>query len=110
PSYSVANCARGIVFFQAEDGIRAFHVTGVQTCALPIYRLGGPRPDLPPAASPAYSPRGRPPSVAHKRPTAHLGDGPDGTRKRNRDRKSVEQGKSGDRGGGRIATEERNMP
>src|SRR5690606_39750801 len=24
-------------FFQAEDGIRAFHVTGVQTCALPIY-------------------------------------------------------------------------
>src|SRR5437870_13871541 len=24
------------VFFQAEDGIRAGHVTGVQTCALPI--------------------------------------------------------------------------
>src|SRR5690606_39807943 len=24
-------------FFQAEDGIRDFHVTGVQTCALPIY-------------------------------------------------------------------------
>src|SRR5690606_37516796 len=23
---------------QAEDGIRDFHVTGVQTCALPIYR------------------------------------------------------------------------
>ena len=23
-------------FFQAEDGIRAFGVTGVQTCALPI--------------------------------------------------------------------------
>src|SRR5436309_1736208 len=23
-------------FFQAEDGIRYFHVTGVQTCALPI--------------------------------------------------------------------------
>src|SRR5207302_4080555 len=36
-------------FFQAEDGIRDFHVTGVQTCALPIsYRTpwsltsGGP--------------------------------------------------------------------
>src|SRR5690606_11797179 len=29
-------------FFQAEDGIRDFHVTGVQTCALPIYRW---RPD-----------------------------------------------------------------
>src|SRR5690625_6488023 len=26
-------------FFQAEDGIRAGHVTGVQTCALPIYQL-----------------------------------------------------------------------
>src|SRR5690606_40891277 len=36
-------------FFQAEDGIRDFHVTGVQTCALPIsahtrHRRGG---DLP---------------------------------------------------------------
>src|SRR5690606_39782949 len=28
-------------FFQAEDGIRDFHVTGVQTCALPICE--GPR-------------------------------------------------------------------
>src|SRR5690606_39717047 len=27
-------------FFQAEDGIRDFHVTGVQTCALPICLLG----------------------------------------------------------------------
>src|SRR5690606_41198004 len=26
-----------VFFFQAEDGIRDFHVTGVQTCALPIY-------------------------------------------------------------------------
>src|SRR5690625_7565213 len=26
-----------IFFFQAEDGIRDGHVTGVQTCALPIY-------------------------------------------------------------------------
>src|SRR5690625_5559415 len=25
-----------IIFFQAEDGIRHGHVTGVQTCALPI--------------------------------------------------------------------------
>src|SRR5690606_40996599 len=38
-------------FFQAEDGIRDFHVTGVQTCALPIWRAGarpqhhGRRPD-----------------------------------------------------------------
>src|SRR5690606_39656779 len=28
-------------FFQAEDGIRDFHVTGVQTCALPICREDG---------------------------------------------------------------------
>src|SRR5690606_41001395 len=28
-------------FFQAEDGIRDFHVTGVQTCALPILALAG---------------------------------------------------------------------
>src|SRR5207302_7076349 len=27
-----------LFFFQAEDGIRDFHVTGVQTCALPILR------------------------------------------------------------------------
>src|SRR5207253_8203408 len=34
-------------FFQAEDGIRDGHVTGVQTCALPIFG-----PCSPPAASP----------------------------------------------------------
>src|SRR5690606_41030867 len=28
-------------FFQAEDGIRDFHVTGVQTCALPISQNDG---------------------------------------------------------------------
>src|SRR5690606_5265285 len=28
-----------VFFFQAEDGIRDFHVTGVQTCALPISPL-----------------------------------------------------------------------
>src|SRR5690606_39618762 len=28
-------------FFQAEDGIRDFHVTGVQTCALPIFEVSG---------------------------------------------------------------------
>src|SRR6266508_2309036 len=29
-------------FFQAEDGIRCGHVTGVQTCALPIWRCRRP--------------------------------------------------------------------
>src|SRR5690606_40609581 len=37
-------------FLQADDGIRGFHVTGVQTCALPIcYRL----PTAPPPGRPA---------------------------------------------------------
>src|SRR5690606_40370970 len=27
------------LLFQAEDGIRDFHVTGVQTCALPIFNV-----------------------------------------------------------------------
>src|SRR6266508_4013466 len=31
-------------FFQAEDGIRDGHVTGVQTCALPISPLRAGRP------------------------------------------------------------------
>src|SRR2546430_8491716 len=31
------NCS-SVFFFQAEDGIRDLTVTGVQTCALPIYR------------------------------------------------------------------------
>src|SRR5258706_9166947 len=37
-------------FFQAEDGIRDWSVTGVQTCALPIY-AGSP---LPTASSSAH--------------------------------------------------------
>src|SRR5690606_40089650 len=28
-----------ICFFRADDGIRDFHVTGVQTCALPILAM-----------------------------------------------------------------------
>src|SRR5256884_5386815 len=31
------SCATLFLFFQAEDGIRDVAVTGVQTCALPIY-------------------------------------------------------------------------
>src|SRR5207253_4079028 len=30
-------CVGLVFFFQAEDGIRDGHVTGVQTCALPIF-------------------------------------------------------------------------
>src|SRR5215469_3454886 len=47
----------GGLFFQAEDGIRALYVTGVQTCALPISRQhprrprAAPRPSALPASS-----------------------------------------------------------
>src|SRR6266850_2284277 len=34
----------GFFFFQAEDGIRDYKVTGVQTCALPIFRPRGGEP------------------------------------------------------------------
>src|SRR6266542_1274574 len=46
-------------FFQAEDGIRDATVTGVQTCALPIY--GGLRRD------PRHQPTGRDASARHTR-------------------------------------------
>src|SRR5690606_39770147 len=36
-------------FFQAEDGIRDFHVTGVQTCALPIWHR--PQAGTPPGSA-----------------------------------------------------------
>src|SRR5256885_5754704 len=32
----VSDCCSIFFFFQAEDGIRDYKVTGVQTCALPI--------------------------------------------------------------------------
>src|SRR5690606_40022110 len=44
-------------FFQAEDGIRDFHVTGVQTCALPIFAV--------PALDPVGVQLARPHSVPH---------------------------------------------
>src|SRR2546430_10522742 len=34
-----------LFFFQAEDGIRDLTVTGVQTCALPIYASASVSPD-----------------------------------------------------------------
>src|SRR5688572_32435303 len=37
----------GSFFFQAEDGIRDLTVTGVQTCALPIYLRIGVVAELP---------------------------------------------------------------
>ena len=34
-----------VCFFQAEDGIRDYDVTGVQTCALPIWVIIAPACD-----------------------------------------------------------------
>src|SRR6266511_1976707 len=44
PSLSLIDqfrCLPDSFFFQAGDCIRDFHVTGVQTCALPIFTAGG---------------------------------------------------------------------
>src|SRR5690606_40853891 len=54
-------CRYVFFFFQAEDGIRDFHVTGVQTCALPICSAG-----LGTASPPA--PRGSAPTRPRPRP------------------------------------------
>src|SRR5256884_1400462 len=93
-------------FFQAEDGIRDVAVTGVQTCALPIFR-GVVR------ARPADRPR-RPGGHAHRlrqragRPErgggrASAGEGARRRRARSRvDRKSGGEGKGGDLGGRRV--------
>src|ERR1039457_6463351 len=41
-------CLLFYFFFQAEDGIRDYKVTGVQTCALPIYgKRGKPEAGFP---------------------------------------------------------------
>src|SRR6266508_4561088 len=37
----MASASIPLFFFQAEDGIRHDHVTGVQTCALPISSTSG---------------------------------------------------------------------
>src|SRR3989454_11261605 len=37
PEKQDSPCCMSFFFFQAEDGIRDYKVTGVQTCALPIY-------------------------------------------------------------------------
>src|SRR5437870_7233764 len=42
-------------FFQAEDGIRDGHVTGVQTCALPIWVQRRDQPAAVPAAQPGVA-------------------------------------------------------
>src|SRR5690606_5432896 len=58
-------------FFQAEDGIRDFHVTGVQTCALPISG-GSANALLRPAAGLS---RMRPAALSGLRHSLHRGAG-----------------------------------
>src|SRR5690606_39919563 len=76
-SWASATVALDFFFFQAEDGIRAFHVTGVQTCALPIYpEPGGSRyhpwwpPQSPTTADPPEAVRRRPEPHARSSPPA----------------------------------------
>src|SRR2546430_17005963 len=81
-------------FFQAEDGIRDLTVTGVQTCALPIYRL--------PVAPPNGRRAGRAPGglrVWSGGAPGNSGGAPLGGRG---DRKSGVEGKRVDLGGRRI--------
>src|SRR5690554_8180996 len=48
-------------FFQAEDGIRDADVTGVQTCALPIWAPGASGPQPGTMGGPWSQPGGSPP-------------------------------------------------
>src|SRR5690606_39438084 len=57
-------------FFQAEDGIRYFHVTGVQTCALPISHRGAVRVRLQARPGPPHQREGAPGAAALRRAAA----------------------------------------
>src|SRR5690625_7815720 len=89
-------------FFQAEDGIRDGHVTGVQTCALPISIW------LSIAVRSAIMP---PRSALRLGPDRWYEGGLVGTyqpppRSDDRDRKSVVQGKSEQYGARRLSSDE----
>src|SRR5256885_15974436 len=91
-------------FFQAEDGIRDYKVTGVQTCALPISfhrrRPAGGGPVAGQEQALDGRPLGRAERVdprADREGRAVLGDDPPP-----QDRKSVVSGKRVDLGGRRI--------
>src|SRR5690606_40267211 len=64
-------------FFQAEDGIRDFHVTGVQTCALPILPRSDPSPQET-VASPRRNGRGALVAALPGSPAGRGGGGPGG--------------------------------
>src|SRR5579871_3975462 len=65
-----------VFFFQAEDGIRYLYVTGVQTCALPIFRWssflrGSDRVVLTAGMSPRVRPGEAPASIPIPIPATH---------------------------------------
>src|SRR5690606_39767904 len=85
-------------FFQAEDGIRDFHVTGVQTCALPIsWRRRGARS----CPTCAYRPGRSSAPTSSRRGSATSTSAATSWSPRARDRKSVVEGKRVDVGGRR---------
>src|SRR5690606_40241303 len=63
-------------FFRAEDGIRAFHVTGVQTCALPISAGSAAPPGSAAGGGGAAEPAGR--AWTFQRVSVPVGRGADG--------------------------------
>src|SRR5687768_18305812 len=80
-----ATFVRGVVFFfffQAEDGIRDVAVTGVQTCALPIWsaapRRGAARPPRPRRTRETPTPCARPAARRAGRTPARSGAPPSG--------------------------------
>src|SRR2546429_7044146 len=80
----MAGVALAVFFFQAEDGIRAVAVTGVQTCALPISKPTGAWVTAIAAAVRNPSVRASALSViARSRPAGRTG-GPDRSRTRRR--------------------------
>src|SRR3712207_9433196 len=102
-----------IFFFQAEDGIRDIGVTGVQTCALPIFQRSEPAPAISEVAPQAIEvmairfatsgrleDRSRAMSIRKGARVVPLQE----------DRKSVVQGKSADLGGRRIIIQIRPSP
>src|SRR5256885_9096592 len=99
-----------VFFVQAEDGIRDYKVTGVQTCALPIspqprsalahaLRVAGRRPGRrqPPRGQADALARAAAPAAGSARTPLRARGG-----RRLADRKSVGEGKRGEFGGGRI--------
>src|SRR5437660_6928433 len=55
PTFLYLEIMSDTFIFQADDGIRDGHVTGVQTCALPIWRAEADRPKIAPGPGRAHN-------------------------------------------------------